>query len=437
MKFSSKTALACAVAALSVGAQASFEKLYDDASVSGKLRTTYYDIKKSDRVQSDGSPKADKTNGAWTAGLTVDAKSGYAWDMIGFDASLYSANKLHMDKTNGSSNQLLNDANEGFSKIGQAYVKMKLGSDQLNAKFKAGRQIIYNGLVSSSGSRTVPSSWQGYNLNGQVYGVKYGFAYADKMSLRNEAGFDHLVDFNGKRIDYVMGGQLSYKMDGLELLYRNGFSKNFLKAHNVQVGYTFALADDTSLTVDTRYFTTKKDGEQWDGSAWWDPAFDDKAEYLSLNASMDYNRWMFVASVAKTKAESSQGLGKYYYDFGKNTHGIWSGETSAFGENFFYDGEVSYKIGGEYDFADLGAKGLRLGYFFHYGSGMTAANGKDVGEYEHDFLVVYKFQQPALKGLSYKLKYGFYKNDNALRDTIGYGERNDLRTWLDYKFIAF
>ncbi len=435
MKFSSKTALACAITALSMGAQANFDSFYNDASVSGKLRTTYYDIKKSDLKA--GSKVTSKTNGAWTAGLTLDAKSGYAWDMIGFDASLYNADKLYMDENNVRNNQLLNSANEGFTKIGQAYIKAKFGNDQISGKFKAGRQIIYTGLISSSGSRTVPSSWQGYNLTGQAYGVKYGFAYVDKMSLRNEAGFDHLIDFSGKRIDYVAGGQLSYKMDGLKLVYRNGFAKNYLQAHNVQLGYTFALADDSSLTVDTRYFTTKKDGNQWDGTAWYAPAFDDKAQYLSLNASMDYNSWKFVAAVAKTKAESSKGLGKYYYDFGRNTHGIWSGKTSAFGENFFYDDEVAYKIGAEYDFADMGVKGLLLGYAFHYGSGMKAANGKDVGEYEHDFLVQYKFQQPALKGLSYKLKYGYYKNDNALRNTIGFGKRNDLRTWLDYKFVAF
>lgn len=45
-----KTTLAWAIAACSMGAQAaSFSSFYEDASVSGKLRTVYYDIEKAKR----------------------------------------------------------------------------------------------------------------------------------------------------------------------------------------------------------------------------------------------------------------------------------------------------------------------------------------------------------------------------------------------------
>lgn len=447
--FNRKT-LTCAIAALTLGSQlvsADSSSFYEDASISGKLRTTYYDIEKSDRVNTaTGAAKNSSTSGAWTAGLWIDAKSGYAWNIIGFDASVYGSTKLYMDENNSHNNQLLNDENEGISKVGQAYVKMKFGDKDFGAKFNAGRQIIYNGLISSSGSRSLPSSWQGYNLMGNAYGIQYGFAYVDKMSLRNYAGFDTLENFDGKQIDYVMGGQLRYKANGLELLYRNGFSKNFLQAHNVKVGNTFELNDDTNLTVDARYFITKEDGDLWTGYANWSNAnsrntteatFDDKAQQLSLNAKLAMNDWTFVAAVSHTKAESEGNLGKYYYDFGKNTHGIWDSETSAFGEDFMYDGETAFKVGGEYDFGNMGIKGLVMGYSFHYGSGMKANNDESVSEHEHDFSVVYSFQQDALKGLRYKLEYGIYNNDDALRNTIGHGKRNDLRTWLDYKFVAF
>ncbi len=445
-----KSALTCAVAALTLGSQfasADFSKFYEDASVSGKLRTTYYDIEKSDRVNTTTNTKKDNSYaGAWTGGIMLDAKSGYAWDVIGFDASFYGVTKFDMKDKNGHSNQLLNDDNEGFGKVGQAYVKMKLGNDELGGKFQAGRQSVYNGLISSSGSRTVPSTWQGYNLMGNAYGVSYGFAYVDQMSLRNEAGFHKLENFDGKRIDYVMGGQLGYKVGGFDLLYRNAFSKDFLQAHNFNAAYTFALAEDTNLTVGGRYFETKKDGDLWTGYANWggagqrnatDVTFDDKAQNYSLNAKLAMNEWTFSAAVSKTKAESKNGLGKYYYDFGKNTHGIWGLETSAFGEDFMYDGETAWMAGAQYDFSALGAKGLNVGYFFHYGHGIEASNGSKVSENEHDLLVTYAFQQEQLKGLSFKMKYGLYNNDKALRNTIGYGKRNDLRVWLDYKFVAF
>ena len=42
--------------------------------------------------------------------------------------------------------------------------------------------------------------------------------------------------------------------------------------------------------------------------------------------------------------------------------------------------------------SELGAEGLVLGYF-HYGSGMTANNGHEGSEYEHDFLLDYPFRR--------------------------------------------
>ena len=257
------------------------------------------------------------------------------------------------------------------------------------------------------------------------------------MSLRNEAGFDKLETFEGKRIDYVTGGELRFEHKGLKLEYRNAFSKDFLQAHNFQVGYTAKLAEDTPVTIDSRFFRTKKDGDLWTGSAWYAPAFDNDAQYVSLNAEIKYQGLTFLAAIAKTDADSTQGLGKYYYDFGKNTHGIWNGKTSAYGEDFLYDDEVVYRFGGVYDLSEQGIEGLVIGCPFHYASGMTANNGHEGSEYEHDFLLEYTFPQESLKGLSYKVEYGLYKNDTDLQQTIGYGRRNDLRTWLDYKFVAF
>lgn len=95
-----KSALTCAIAALTLGTQfasADASSFWEDSSVSGKIRTTYYDVEKSNRVNSDGSARDSSTKGAWTGGLWVDAKSGYAWDFIGFDTSLYSSTKLYIN----------------------------------------------------------------------------------------------------------------------------------------------------------------------------------------------------------------------------------------------------------------------------------------------------------------------------------------------------
>ncbi|WP_330925704.1 OprD family outer membrane porin [Candidatus Sororendozoicomonas aggregata] len=427
----------CAIIAST--AQGDLSQLFEEGSLNGKLRSIYFDIDKKEYLNGSNT----KTTGAWTGSLWLDAKSGYAWDVIGFDASYYGVQKLSMANDNkrenggGGSKELLNDNNEGVAKLGQAYIKAKLGDDAVGGQFRAGRQLIYNALVSSSRSRSVPSTWFGYNLVGKVDAINYGLVYVDQMSLRNQAGFHKLVSFDDRPIDHIIGAQLGYNADGVKLQYRNAFSKDFLKAHNGTVGYTFDLAQDTRLTLDARYYVTKKDGHLWNGTAWGSPAFDDKAENTSLNARLALMEWTLVASVSKTKAKSSLGLGRYYYDFGKNTHGIWDVPTTAFAEDFFYDGEQAYTVGGQYDFTKTGLNGLTLGYFFTYGHGIQLSNGDKGREHEHDFLAIYAFNQAPLKGLSVKAQYGLYKNSDSVRQEIGYGKRNDLRMWLDYNFVAF
>ena len=91
-----------------------------------------------------------------------------------------------------------------------------------------------------------------------------------------------------------------------------------------------------------------------------------------------------------------------------------------------------------YDFSSLGAKGLKLGYRFHYGSGMEVVDRlgkkKSVSEHEHDMHINYAFPDEILKGLFFNLEYGMYRNDEELRQAIS-KEENDLRVWLDYNFV--
>ncbi len=434
------TAISCTIIfSVSSTVHADLSQLIREGSLTGKLRTTYFDIDKKNYLSHSNT----KTAGAWTGSLMLDAKSGYAWDIIGFDASFYGVQKFHMpidnerERGGGGSKELLNDSNKGGAKLGQAYVKAKLGDDAVGGQLRVGRQLIYNALVSSSRSRSVPSTWFGYNLVGTIDAIDYGLVYVDQMSLRNQAGFHRLENFHNQPIDRIVGAQVGYNAHGVKLQYRNAFSKDFLKAHNGTIGYTLDLADKTQLTVDARYYITKKDGHLWNNVAWGNPAFDDKAENTSLNAQLAIMDWAFVASVSKTRAKSSLGLGRYYYDFGKNTHGIWDVTTSAFAEDFIYDDEQAYTVGGQYDFAGMGFNGLTLGYFFTYGKDIALPNGEKGREYEHDFLVVYTFRENCLKGLSFKTKYGLYKNNHSLCEEIQYGKRNDLRVWLDYTFVAF
>ena len=398
----------------------------EDSTGSGKLRTVYYDVR---------NTKKNTTSGAWTGGLWLNVNSGYLADIVKLSGSCYSAVKLYMPEHNVHSYQLLNSNNEGFSKLGQAFVELKLPSKDTNrtASFTFGRQALRTGLVYGSSSRTVPSTWHGYNLRGRINNLSVGFALVDRMSLRNQAGFHELKNFSGQTIDYLIGSELLYTVmlsnkHEIKVRYRNGFAKDFLKAHNGDISINTAFNQRTQLNLGARYYTSRKAGSLWTGSGWCgERLFENKASAINFYGKFTKNEWQFHAGVSHFKAPSSLKIsednytspGVYYYDFGANTHGAWDINTSGFAEHMLYDGETVWMLGTTYSFSKPSFNGLKIGYAFHYGSGikMASANKKNTtaSEYEHDFYMMYAFPDTVLSGLKFKLKYGIYNNSHVLQ----------------------
>ncbi|MGI9276374.1 MAG: OprD family outer membrane porin [Endozoicomonas sp.] len=427
----------------------------DDTKLGGKLRTVYYNVE--DTYDKDQGRKPYRA-GAWTGAAQVNLQSGYFEEILAVGASVYGVAKLSYDSDKfKDSYQLLKgdgDKEKGFSKLGQVWIDLKFGQEKavFNGHAKIGRQSLYAGLISSSGSRSVPSTWQGVNFEASLYQINFKVAYVDKMSLRNEDEFNDLTNFENKKIDYIIGGEVGHTFSlsndqTLKLKYRNAFSKDFLQAHNGDISWSIPLAEKTRLTLGGMLYYTKENGNLWTGDVWGKKSFDKDATAGNLNATLDVGGWSFEAAVSTFKAEAKTAMLKegksyaapavYYYDLGKNTHGIWGVPTSGFAEDMLYDGETAWKLGFSYDFTTLGAKGLQLGYAYHYGTGMkvTDRNGdkKKVSEYEHDVFIKYAFPEEILKGLEFKLKYGMYRNDKELREAIS-KEESDLRVWLDYNF---
>ena len=446
------------IAACSGVHAATGNQFIDDAGLGGKLRTVYYNVEDTYDKKQGTTPYR---KGAWTGALHLDLQSGYVGDVFALGGSFYGVTKIDMDEDRyKDAYQLLKQKNngkyDGFSKLGQAWADFRFGKDQepFSGHLKAGRQSLYEGLISGSGSRSVPSTWQGYHLEAMLYETRLGFGYVNKISLRNEDDFHDLKSFDDKKIDYIIGADVSHtfalqgKQD-LMLRYRNAYAKDFLKAHSGEVSWSIPVAEEYQLTLGAIVFYAKENGNLWTGNTWsGTQSFEKDATVGNLNAAFEVSGWTFEAAVSKFKAEAkvdapAEGYKAppvYYYDFGKNTHGIWNVPTSGYAEDMMYDGETVWKLGASYDFTRLGAKGLILGYAYHCGSGMKVTdhngNRKKVSEGEHDIFAQYTFPQEMLRGLKFKLKYGKYRNDKELAQAIS-KEEDDLRMWLDYSFTIF
>ncbi len=393
--------------------------------------------------------KDEKKRGATALGTQLNFMSGWYKDVLGFNASLYTVGDLHSPYANNRGLLLASNCHTvngnkfcnhtGFSKLGQGYVKARIPGDDVKHPLlvlKAGRSQIFRGLISGSGSRAVPSSWQGADLAGEFSGLNYGFAYVDKVSDRNSSNFEKVQAFNGKEIKNIWGLELGYKLAGFDLSYRDAHAKNFIKSFNVNAGYKFDFSPENNLGLNLVYFKAKKDGSLWDAKAS-NSYFKSDADVK--HANLEGNFFGFDALVGYTKTSAAPKdktmLGSYYYDFGENgAYGEFDVPTSIQIGDFMYDNEKAFVVNLGYDFKDS-APGLAAKVTYVEGKDFKKDNMKGK-EKETDFALSYKFQMLALNGLSLTAKYAKY-TPSGIDASFKSNKTTDRRLYLDYKAMIF
>ncbi|WBA81845.1 OprD family outer membrane porin [Endozoicomonas sp. GU-1] len=168
--------LSYAVALFSVPviASDSYDSFISDAKIDGKVQSLFFD---------DENTTDNINKGAWTGAVWLNAETGYLADVVSVGGSAYRVAKLDMKHGNATSSNLLNADNEGFGKIGQIWVDFKLPDsyEGLSADVKIGRQLLETGLVTISGSRSVPSAWQGVDASVAMDGFKGKIAWLMKF----------------------------------------------------------------------------------------------------------------------------------------------------------------------------------------------------------------------------------------------------------------
>ncbi|EPJ43643.1 MAG: hypothetical protein OFPII_40480 [Osedax symbiont Rs1] len=110
-----------AATSLSMQAAEPSHGFFNDSSLDLNLRSYYFNRDKVGRADSIALSQA----------LRLDFTSGYAYDLLGFDASLFSSQKLSGEAGKGGTGLLQDErgSQRGYSKIGQALVKLKLGDN--------------------------------------------------------------------------------------------------------------------------------------------------------------------------------------------------------------------------------------------------------------------------------------------------------------------
>ncbi|KEI72427.1 OprD family outer membrane porin [Endozoicomonas elysicola] len=256
------------------------------------------------------------------------------------------------------------------------------------------------------------------------------------------------VNDNSERAP-ITGAAFSFQHNelGSKLAYAENDSE--VRFYFANLNYLISLSDNSKLLLDGQFYRGQescnpKNSPQTTGSS------DTEANLYNLNAQLTINQLSLSASFSQVDAQKKNTLGVFDYSamhastLDVNSMSYWTRRQIS---DFNFNGEKVWQAGIAYNFHQIGAPGLTLGYTYTYGNDIKANHPEFTEKYresEHNFEVGYLFQKPQLKGLGLKLQYAQYLADNALRE-IGNSENeisttignSDLRVYLDYSVSTF
>ena len=330
---------------------------------------------------------------AWAQALHLDWQSGWLWDHVGVDASWYGVAKLYANDA-FYGRDLLRDNNgkaEGFNKLGQLYAKARWGDSQRHLSVWAGwRQLYKFAALNVTRSRAAPSTWEGVSseLVWDEFGAKA--AVVNRFSERDEPEKRRFRTLKtNKQIDYIATGELSWMpAKGSKVSYIAAESESYLMRHGIEANAVVPMTEAFNLLARSTYYYARGLSE-WEGAR----GFSRSAQHLFALVGYQYGRSESGVGWSHTRARLDNGLGHFYWHFGKNTRGAFNSKADGEGNDYINDGEQMLYLYSQYQILPE----LLIGMYGNYGFGMEY-KGVDLNEWEYGGYFLWS--SPQLKGLN-------------------------------------
>lgn len=423
------------------------EGFIEGSSLDAVLRNVYFNR--------DGRDTSRYDNREWVQGLQFNFKSGYFADIVGFDASYYgaweldspgdSATHLPTDKSSkrtkidrypGKSPASITSETNDIGFLGQAYVKVKLGDDNVNFNFKHGRMRHDNNLIQGSGSRAVPSSVYGSAADVNIHGLKLHCTYLTQASWRSQGHFEHF-EAAGKTVNYIQSYGLAYEFDnGFGFEYDWGESNSYLEGQQFKAYYTFDLAENTKLYLEGIHHRIQENGNAFvtaKSSSGTTNADGYESNNTSFLTKLTIDELTLKAAYQFTKN------GDFLYDWDANIGYGGYNSNIPYWSDYAYKDEKAAMVGFEYDFSGLGVPGLTLDASYRKGfnldkdnNGIATVNRAE-NEWGRAMVVAYEFQAQPLKGLKFKWVNFTHRSSRSL----GNEDVDGNQIYFDYTFNIF
>ena len=414
--------------------QKGFASLFDDAELT--LRSTYYGRARSadNRGRPNNRPHDNEIH-VNAFGQGVDFRSGYAWDIVGFDVS----GLTNLGRGNGTSEVLLHkepgNRDRSSATLGQAAVKMKLGAPDFGLEARGGFTPISIGSLGTSGGLH-SHAYRGFETKFRMGDFWLGYGWADQFRNEWDSHYRDMTNawhqnrwgnYGARHIPYVhsLGARYEFGHDKAGFIDAGvGEGKGYRRNAQLVVSVPVDLGCWGVLTM-TGYGIAAKYREKFAKA-------DKSLEYhVSGLAHLENGDWTFSAGIGHTSAPDSEEMQFRLTAWGNSDNRNFI-QTWAQLDDFVWDGQNVVKAGVKYKLGNrLGLPGLSVGASYNFGwNARNPLRERKSTSWEANYHVEYSVQSGALKGMALGVYAGHLRYAN--NKFHGKQNRNDVKVILSY-----
>jgi hypothetical protein len=433
-----KSTLALAVSVSVLATQAGAAGFFDDSKATVSSRTMYFE---NDNREQFGTAKASDQRET-AEGLLFNFISGYTPGTVGFGLDVQSMVGIHLGggishHSTTTSNSFFPTDTDGsstdsWSRTG-ANAKVKLSKTEL----KLGNALQPNlPILVANDGRLLPQTFEGGTITSkEIDNVTFNAGKLTKEAGRASSNYAGMAVAGATQDSnsFVFGGADWKVTKDLTLQAYHSELEDYYKQTFLGLVHVFPIAEDQSFKTDLRYFDSSSVGKNGQSAAGY--RFNNNGGYAKNLGEVDNKTWS--AMFTYTLGGHSLMLG--HQDVGGDGGFVWmnngnvskDGTSATHGEGeagssfyLFTDSMINqFARAGEttnfgqysYDFARLGAPGLKASLAYLKGTNIKAQNSAtnlgDSSEWERDMRIDYVFQDGLLKGFGASLRRANYRGD--------------------------
>ncbi|WP_180061227.1 OprD family outer membrane porin [Acinetobacter sp. YH12124] len=396
----------------------------EDANGSVLFRTGYLT-----RDYKDVKPGTDTSSFAQTAIVKLD--SGFTKGVVGFGVGVIGDASFKLGENGHTGNGMIpthskknadgtKDAYDHWAR-GGAYVKARIS----NTTATYGTQVLDLPVLASNTARLVPEYFTGVLV--QSNEIDNLNLVAGKFT---ENQYSSQINSDGNKLDraVVWGAKYTFN-DDLNASYYGVDVKDKLDRHYVNANYSYALANESTLTHSFSGYHTEFEA----GSL---------SNIETLTEDKQNSIWAISSTYSKdvhnVMLAYQQNTGSLGYDYGNNADGAQSIYLpNSYLSDFIGKDEKSLGLQYNYNFKNHGLAGLNWTSAFVYGWDIDVLGNEQEGQ-EREFFnqVKYTVQSGFAKDASLRVRHSYYRANDSYK-SIYMNDTNEWRIWLDIPVKLF